>query len=381
MRRKFVAAVNIPSPYRVYLWREVCKQLNARGIDFELHIMSRGHRGRPQNWRNPVIDYPHRYWNDYGRDCYHFNPGMILHLWRHQPDWLFCSSPYDTLTGALLLTLCRKSCRIAWQETNTKTPGKLDGLVGWFKRSVLTKVQFIGVPGSDATKQMAMHQERTKRQMPPCVFLPNLVDGTRFAPVDMQEKAQLRRDLFGISSDCRLCLIPARLSAVKGLVPFVKLLDPELLDGWRIVIMGQGPLKDELLAAIAARGLSDKISVLDYMAYAQMPGCYAASDLVLLPSLYDPNPLTSVEALHTGLPLALSCMAGNVEEAVTPGKNGWVLPVNDPVAFKDVLRDVFGASVERLVIMGKYSKEHNSRFWDTPSSIAKFLDQIGARNA
>ena len=55
-----------------------------------------------------------------------------------------------------------------------------------------------------------------------------------------------------------------------------------------------------------------------------MPKYYAASDLFLLPSIHDPNPLSVVEALHSGLAVAISDRCGNVEEGVMDGDNGFV---------------------------------------------------------
>ena len=366
MKKTFVFVMNIPSPYRIHLLDAMWRQLKERGVDMHVHFMARGHKDRPKSWLNPKIDFPHTYWRDYGFSEFHFNPGMMIHLLRNQPEYLFCTSPYDTFTGIALMLWCGKAKRIAWQETNTKTPGRLDGFVGWFKRKVLTSCQFIGVPGHDAIKQLAMQQARTNKKMPPAVILPNLIDERRFSGINPDE----------CDGNPRMCLIPARLEPVKGLVPFINLLEREMLADWKIVIMGQGSLKEQLDDLIAKRQLTDFVTILEYVKYDEMPKWYARSDLVLLPSLYDPNPLTCVEALHSGKALALSCMAGNVEEAVTDGRNGWVLPVNDQDAFAAKLREVFSTPKSRLAEMGEISKKENAQFWNTKSAIARFLDEV-----
>ncbi len=141
--------------------------------------------------------------------------------------------------------------------------------------------------------------------------------------------------------------------------------------------MGQGPLKDSLLQIARERGFAEKVRMLDYVPYDEMPKYYAAADLMLLPSLYDPNPLSVVEALHSGLAVALSDQLGNVEEGVTDGRNGWVLPVHDEVKYKAVLRKVFGATAEELQEKGRYSKSENATFWNTKKAISEFLDRLG----
>ena len=154
------------------------------------------------------------------------------------------------------------------------------------------------------------------------------------------------------------------------------LLTPGLLQDWKIVIIGDGELKCPLQNLIADRGLSENFELKPFVPYEEMPQFYAESDLLILPSIYDPNPLSVVDALHCGLPIALPSEAGNVDEAVSDGKNGWVLPVNNKELFSKTLEKVFSMSRERLCEMGRWSIEHNAKFWDTERTISKFLDEI-----
>lgn len=366
MKKTFVAVMNIPSPYRLHLLGELARQLEARGIAFHCHFMAKGHADRPTSWLNPKIDFPHTYWRDFGLGQHHFNPGLVLKLLLSPPDYMMCGSSFDTFTGILLQLFSPARVKLCWLEGNTKTPGKLDGFIGWFKRLVIGRCQWAPVPGSDAAKYIGLHQARTTQRMPTPVFLPNLVDERRFSNVatDSSDGPDL------------VCLIPARLEPVKGLVPFLQVLDPQWLNGWKLYIMGQGSLKNEILALLQTRRLEEVVSIIDYVPYEEMPKWYARANLVLLPSLYDPNPLTCVEALHAGKALAVSCMAGNVEEAVTEGRNGWILPVLDSAALGARVREIFLTSKDRLAEMGRFSREENARFWDTKTSISRFLDTV-----
>lgn len=376
--KKFVAVMNIPSPYRLHLLGELARQLKGRGIDFHCHFMAHGHKDRPKSWLNPKIDFPHTYWRDWGVGQYHFNPGMILRMILNPPEWLICGSSFDTFTGIGVQLFGRAKVKMCWLEGNTKTPGRMGGLIGWFKRFVMRRCIFAPVPGSDAAKYVALHRVRTTKRMPYPAYLPNLVDETRFKPRSHWLDADIVavRRVFDAAPTDRVCLIPARLEQVKGLVPFFSHLTREMIEGWRIVLMGQGPLKNEILATLVTRGIAERVNILDYVPYDEMPKYYAAADLLLLPSVYDPNPLCVVEALHSGLPVALSEMAGNVAEAVTEGANGWVLHVGDEVRYAEDLRRVFASSQTDLVKMGKVSKETNSRFWNTKESIAHFIEEV-----
>ena len=237
--------------------------------------------------------------------------------------------------------------------------------MGAIKRFALGGYKYVAVPGSDAAKYIALHQARTRKKMPQPVVLPNLVDETRFTAKDWR----------ATHDGIRRAIIPARLKPVKGLMEFVGLLTPEMLRGWKILIIGDGELKEPLQNLINARGLVDNIEIKPFVAYEEMPRYYAESDLLILPSIYDPNPLSVVEALHCGLPIALTSEAGNVEEAVTEGRNGWVLPVKDKDVFREKLKTIFNVQIEELRGMGRASHE-NAKFWVTDCAIHAFVNKI-----
>ena len=384
-KRRFEIVHNIASPYRVHLFGEMRRQLAERGIDFHVHFMSdmsRGYDDRPKSWRNPQMDFPHTYWRDWGYSHYAFNPGIIWHLLRHRPDWLLVGSCYDTFTGIFSSLLCpARQAKICWLEGNTKSPNKLRGAVAGVKHLVMSRFKYVGVPGTDAVRFIALHQECSRLKMPTPVLLPNIVDETRFKPRNAwsEEEIQAVRKRLGVAEAEKLALTPARLEPVKRLVPYLMNLDTKLLQGWKIVIMGMGSLHDELVSVIKERGLAGHVSILDYIPYEEMPKVYAAADLFVLPSVFDPNPLSVVEALHSGLPVAVSDQAGNVEDAVANGKNGWILPVKEAGGFAAVLKEVFTTSLERLRDMGTRSHDENARFWNTRESISRFLDVVLAK--
>lgn len=377
--KRFYIIQNIPSPYRVTMFEEMYRQLKDAGFDFHVFLMSKGHKERPKSWLNPKMTFPYSYWLDCGFGCHHFNPGIIFKLLFKRPDVLFVGSPYDTFTGILVAIFLRARVKCTWVEGQTKTPGKMGGFIGAFKRFVLSRFEYVAVPGSDAAKYIEMHQKRTWLKMPKPIFLPNLIDESRFKPREEWPKEEIAkcRAMFGAKDDEKVCLIPARLDLVKGLVPFMEAVNAELVrHGWRIVIMGQGPCKEEICKVAEKKGIRDHLTILDYVPYDQMPVAYAAADLFLLPSIHDPNPLSVPEALHSGLPIALSDRCGNVEEGVDEGVNGWKLPVLDDSGFHGVLNDVFSSEIWRLKALGTCSKINNAEFWNTVTTVNKFLNRL-----
>ena len=379
--RRFEVVLNIPSPYRIHCLVEIQRQLAEHGIQFFAHFMSdmsRAKDAQTKIWSHPEIHFPHRYWPDCGRGTHFFNPGLIWHLRMHRPDYLLVGSVFDTLTGMALSFLRAGKVSCAWCEGNTKTTGEMHRWKGWLKRRILSQFRYVAVPGIEGQRYIAAHQALTRLKMPTPVILPNIVDETRFRPRRRwnQEQIDAVRTQLNCDSTTKLCVIPARLEWYKGLLEFFSLLNADMLQGWKILVMGSGSLKGRLLQLVEQRNLAKHFQQMDLIPYAEVPIYYAASDLFLLPSLIDRNPLSVVEALHSGLPVAVSELAGNVDEAVTAGRNGWVLPVRNKDRFQNVLREIFATPIERLQVMGRCSFTENASFWNSKESVKRFLDKF-----
>ena len=114
---------------------------------------------------------------------------------------------------------------------------------------------------------------------------------------------------------------------------------------------------------IAAKDLP--VSLLGQQSQRQVVDLYRAADLFVLPSLRDPSPLSPVEAAAASLPLFLSVRAGNVDEVLKQGINGWqYFPGSREVNRKSV-REIAGMSREALQSMGRSSLERFSKRFDS----------------
>jgi glycosyltransferase involved in cell wall biosynthesis len=89
---------------------------------------------------------------------------------------------------------------------------------------------------------------------------------------------------------------------------------------------------------------------------------YAAADVFVLPTLSDGFAITQIEAMCHGLPVIATPNCG---EVVTDGRDGFVVPIRDPVSLADriqrlcrdrrLLRDMSGAALEKS---GKFTLAH-----------------------
>jgi len=379
--RTFRLVHNIPSPYRLHLFRHLHSELQKRDIAFQVDFMSHGHRERPAAWRNQPIAFPHKFWNDWGipliRSQSHFNPGLIFDLLRTPPDYLMVNGGWNTPTNLFISALCKTQCKFVWLEGNTYTPGILTEPVGWIKRVSLKEYDFVAVPGEEGARYLRLLMKKSKEKLK-TVILPNMVDETKFCPrweISEEERCAIRQSL-GLKSGDRIAIWPARLEPVKGILPFLEMVDPEWLEGWVILLVGEGSLKPQIDELIVRRALKQHVKILNYMAYDRMPAIYQTSDLFMLPSMRDPNPLSVVEAMHTGLPVLLSARCGNYPEALKQNHNGWGFNPENQQEMRVAARSAFTATQDTLRRFGKNSIEVANAFWNTKKAIIEFCDSL-----
>lgn len=68
---------------------------------------------------------------------------------------------------------------------------------------------------------------------------------------------------------------------------------------------------------------------------AQLPRAYALADVVVFPTLGDPNGLVVEEAMAAGLPVVATSAAGDIQRRLPEGRAGYIVPPADPAALAD----------------------------------------------
>ena len=94
-------------------------------------------------------------------------------------------------------------------------------------------------------------------------------------------------------------------------------------------LAGEGPEQKNYLAKIDALGLHDHVRFLGKVSPTDMPGIYARTDIVVLPSVWDENqPVCLMEAMASGLPVVAS-RKGGIPELIEHGENGLMFTAGD----------------------------------------------------
>jgi glycosyltransferase involved in cell wall biosynthesis len=149
---------------------------------------------------------------------------------------------------------------------------------------------------------------------------------------DATAQALTLRQQLGIPTDAPVVGIIARLSAEKGHQAFLYLARDvaALYPPARFVVVGTGPLADELEALAARLGIAER--VLFTGARRDITALNHAIDIFALPSREEALPLAVLEAMAAGRPVVASAVGG-VPEVVVDGETGFLLRPDDHSGF------------------------------------------------
>ncbi len=99
-----------------------------------------------------------------------------------------------------------------------------------------------------------------------------------------------------------------------------------------LLLVGEGPLRDELERLAARLGIAPKVHFAGQRS--DVPDLLTAADLLVLPSRWEGMPNVVLEAMAAGLPIVATDVEG-VREAVAAGAAEQVVATNDPQAFSE----------------------------------------------
>lgn len=102
----------------------------------------------------------------------------------------------------------------------------------------------------------------------------------------------------------------------------------------RLLLVGDGELRGAILEKAARLGLQDKLNLLGVRH--DIPAILAASDVFVLPSLWEGNPLALMEAMAAGLP-CVATRVGGVPELVQDGVTGLLVEPARTDALSDAM--------------------------------------------
>jgi glycosyltransferase involved in cell wall biosynthesis len=166
------------------------------------------------------------------------------------------------------------------------------------------------------------------------VCFANTVDVNRFRPATPAEKAEAKSAL-GLLKDTAVIGTVARLVQRKGLDVLLRafgILRPS--HRVHLVVVGDGPLGGELRGLAHELRIEDSISWLGFQA--DPVKWLQAMDVFAFPSRLEGVPNAVLEGMAVGLPIVATNIGG-VIDLLEEGRNGLLVPPDDPDAFAAAL--------------------------------------------
>lgn len=199
-------------------------------------------------------------------------------------------------------------------------------------------------------------------------YIPNAVDTDLFKPMNVDRKA------WGINERDICLLYVGRLVKMKGLQILLESFkeanrEVEML---KLLIVGDGPLRDELVEKTREYELVDRVLFLGPIPPNKLPSIYAASDIAVLPSAYEGLSRMLLEAMACGKAVIASDIPAN-RELITDGQDGFLVAPLAPSSFKGAIVKL--ALNEGLrESLGKKAREKVSSGYSTSYRISRILD-------
>jgi glycosyltransferase involved in cell wall biosynthesis len=277
------------------------------------------------------------------RLAWHLRARHVDVVHTHNPLPLIYAAPAARLVGA-----------VAIHTKHGLNPGSRGNLM--LRRAAARLVSaFVAV--SDVTAAQA----RRQRDCDPAklVVIPNGIRLERFRP-DPDARRAIRAEL-GIPDDAWVVGTVGRIDEVKNQPMLVRAIAPMLGDRSRLVIVGDGPARAALDAAVAAVAEPRYVHLLGRRM--DVDRILPALDVFALSSLTEGLPLVVPEAMAAGLPVVATAVGG-VPDVVADGDTGLLCSVDEgalrerlaTLAADEPMARAMGEAA-REAALGQYSAE------------------------
>ncbi|NLI11050.1 MAG: glycosyltransferase family 4 protein [Peptococcaceae bacterium] len=160
-------------------------------------------------------------------------------------------------------------------------------------------------------------------------YIPPYVNIKKFSPLSSVERIEMRK-YYGYDTDDFVGVFLGRLENGKGLqeiIDAVKYLS-DSGENIKLLIVGKGSLLNSLQHKVSEACLEDTIKFICQQPHLDIPVILSSCDLLILPSIAEGTPMSVLEALSCGVPVACFS-AGDLPLIIDNQKNGFCTEKKD----------------------------------------------------
>lgn len=162
----------------------------------------------------------------------------------------------------------------------------------------------------------------------------------RFHPKSYYTLSYDLRGKYFIDKKDKLFVFIGRLVVFKGLTYLIKALEKFNSVPYKLLIVGDGPLRDSLKAECYEHGIQDKVIFHGAVEYNEVPFFMSAADLIIMPSTDEGFPRVILEAMAMKKLIAASLVGGVIDIAKNE-VNGYYFESQNPKAILETLNKIY----------------------------------------
>lgn len=170
---------------------------------------------------------------------------------------------------------------------------------------------------------------------------PYVVDERLFADVEKNLLKNFQENLFkGVKPDF-IYLFCAKFIDRKAPVQLVASFLTIFKDGMHLIMIGDGPLKNDIENLIENHKAKRSIHLIGIIEYTQLKYYYSIADITVFPSTFEPYGLPVNESLLMGTPIIVSDAVGAAKDLVEPANTGWIFPSGNFDKMTELMEQIY----------------------------------------
>ncbi len=319
---------NIPTPYRTYLFDTMHELSHQYDINF--HVFYQFRKEKERHWDIKDSDLNHKFFfsnkvifgepNNYNFNS--FNVDLLFFDFKYYDFVIF--SPLMSFNNLLLSQIIPKHKQLHWIESNLSSTKSIKGIRYFLKKIALKRSSMFLVPGVNSINYIEKFKSKNTY-----INFPNLIDFDAYRNLKdtlIQSRYNDIRNELNISLNTKVFLVLGEICERKGsdrILDIVKNVEGDYI----ILMIGTGDLEGVIKEQIQQEKFNSKVKLLGQLPPSIVKDYFAISDVFLHLARRDPSPLVCIEALTSGLVMAVSEQTGNSPEVVDG--NGVVFDINN----------------------------------------------------
>jgi glycogen(starch) synthase len=255
----------------------------------------------------------------------------------HAHDWLVAQSAVTLaqVTGApLVATIHATESGRHQGRLPTRLSVAIDSVERWLTHEASAVITCSRTMRDEVRRLFGLSDEVS--------VVPNGIDPRRWR-VPAEARATARERATAGAPDAPLLVFAGRLSHEKGVqtlldgLPRLRRAHP----GLRLLVAGTGPHEAELVARARTLRVLRAVEWAGFVPEAQLAPLFAAADVAVVPSLYEPFGIVALEAAAAGTPLVVA-EVGGLADLVANGVAAASFVPGDPVSLTAAVEEVLG---------------------------------------